>query len=153
VYPDKLPTELHTELARRFEAPLKPLIEAGKLTCVLAQFPPWFGATRGNARVIEDLKTRFPELPFSVEFRNKSWLEEERRAGVFDLLRSLGFAYVVVDEPETEVGGVPAVPVVTNERIAVVRFHGRNVSGWSRKGASVHERFNYVYSPGELSEW
>jgi uncharacterized protein YecE (DUF72 family) len=60
---------------------------------------------------------------------------------------------VVVDEPEAQVGGVPAVPVVTNPDLSVVRFHGRNVAGWSRKGASVQERFNYVYSPGELSEW
>ncbi len=153
VYPDNLPAELRRELELRFEAPLAPLREAGKLTGVLAQFPPWFSATRGNARVIEELKTRFPELPFTVEFRHKSWLEQERRARVFDLLRALGYAYVVVDEPEGSTFGVPAVPVVTNPELSVVRFHGRNVSGWSKKGASVQQRFNYLYAPAELSEW
>ena len=27
------------------------------------------------------------------------------------------------------------------------------MSGWERKGASVHERFDYLCAPSELSEW
>jgi uncharacterized protein YecE (DUF72 family) len=152
-YAEQLPTELALEIEQRFVSSLAPLASAGKLTAVLAQFPPWFVASRGNARRIEALRERFPELPFTVEFRHKSWLEEERRGRVFDLLRSLGFAYVVVDEPASTVGGVPRVAEVTSDALAVVRFHGRNVSGWDRKGASVHERFDYLYAPGELVEW
>ncbi len=152
-YPERVPLELTTEIQARFVRSLSPLIEAKKLCAVLAQFPPWFDASRGNARRIEALRTRFPDLPITVEFRHKSWLLPERRQRVLDLLRAQGFAYVVVDEPNTLVGGVPRVAEVTNEALAVVRFHGRNVSGWSRKGASVHERFDYLYAPEELTEW
>jgi uncharacterized protein YecE (DUF72 family) len=152
-YAEQLPKELTLELEQRFASSLTPLASNGKLTAVLAQFPPWFDASRGNARRIEALRERFPELPFSVEFRHKSWVEAERRGRVFDLLRSLGFAYVVVDEPPSNVGGVPRVAEVTSDRLAVVRFHGRNLGGWDKKGASVNERFDYVYAPVELSEW
>ena len=42
---------------------------------------------------------------------------------------------------------------VTTPALAVVRFHGHNVGGWQKRGASVHERFDYLYSPEELSAW
>ena len=34
-----------------------------------------------------------------------------------------------------------------------MRFHGRNCEMWERKGVSVTERFNYLYSQEELEEW
>ncbi len=150
---DRLPEELRHELERRFFDSLRPLEESGKLSAVLAQFPPWFGATRGNARRVESLRTRFPSTLFCVEFRQRSWMDEGRRDKVFALLRDHHFAHVVVDEPPTRIGGLPAVPVVTDERLAVVRFHGRNASGWTKKGATVHERFDYLYAAAELREW
>ena len=62
--------------------------------------------------------------------------------------------YVCVDEPSgaDQRGGVPAVLEITTPRLGIVRFHGQNRSGW-RRGSSVHERFNYLYSPGELQRW
>jgi uncharacterized protein YecE (DUF72 family) len=42
---------------------------------------------------------------------------------------------------------------VTAPRVAIVRFHGQNLHGWDKRGASVLERFNYLYTPGELSAW
>jgi uncharacterized protein YecE (DUF72 family) len=41
---------------------------------------------------------------------------------------------------------------VTNE-IAYVRFHGRNMSTWNKRGGSAAERFDYLYSDDELEEW
>ena len=35
----------------------------------------------------------------------------------------------------------------------MLRFHGKNAQGWQKKGATVHERFNYLYSPEELGAW
>jgi uncharacterized protein YecE (DUF72 family) len=46
-----------------------------------------------------------------------------------------------------------ATLAVTNPRLAVVRFHGKNARGWAKKGASVHERFSYLYAPDELQPW
>jgi uncharacterized protein YecE (DUF72 family) len=152
-YADRLPRELVTEIEDRFLALLGPLLQARKLGCVMAQFPPWFRATRGNARRLEALAARLHGLPVAVEFRHPSWLEPGRRARVFDLLRSHQLSYICVDEPDVPGGGVPPAIEVTNDRLALVRFHGRNVAGWRRRGASVQERYNYLYSPDELRAW
>ena len=37
--------------------------------------------------------------------------------------------------------------------LAVIRFHGQNTETWEKKEISVPERFNYLYSQEELSEW
>lgn len=152
VYPDDLPAELQAELEGRFLASIEPLITTQKLAAVLVQFPPWFEATRGNVRRIEALRARLPELPMSIEFRHGSWLEAERRERVFDMLRAGRFSCVGVDEPEAATG-LPFAPEVTLDDLAVLRLHGRNLSGWTKKGASVTERFDYLYAPSELAEF
>ncbi len=150
LYPKELPPEVARELERRYFAGLKPLIESRRLSSILVQFPPWFAATRGNARHLAGLRERFPDAPFAVEFRHRSWLLPERRERVFALLRSLELVYVVVDEPVVERAGVPLAPVVTCSRLAVLRCHGQNQVAWANPRASIAERFNYLYSPREL---
>jgi uncharacterized protein YecE (DUF72 family) len=152
-YPDRLPVEIRRELEARFFASLEPLLRGSRLGAVLAQLPPWFPATRGNARLIESLAERCGEVPLSIEFRHKSWTAKERIGRVLDLLRGIGASYVCVDQPPSEVGGLLPVTAVTAERLAVVRFHGQNLAGWSKQGATVIERFNYLYSPAELAGW
>jgi len=152
-YPKDLPEELAREIERRYFAALTPLIERARLSSILIQFPPWFDATRGSVRWIEALRARYPSAPFSVEFRNRTWLLPERRERVLALLRAHQLPYVVVDEPDVERGGVPPLSVVTCERLAVVRFHGQNRAAWSRPNATVAERFNYLYGVAELSAW
>jgi uncharacterized protein YecE (DUF72 family) len=153
VYPSDLPVELGREIERRYFDSLAPLVEAGRLSSILIQFPPWFDATRGNVRHIESLRSRYPDAPFSVEFRNRSWLLPERRDRVVDFLRAQNLSYVVVDEPDVDRGGVPPLALVTSSRLAVVRFHGQNRQAWAKPGASVEERFNYLYGPNELKSW
>jgi len=148
-----LPDEIAGELRARFFASLDPLVQAGRLGAVLAQFPPWFDATRGNARALEALAERSQGQPISVEFRHRSWTEPERVARVLGLLERLGFTYVCVDEPDARVGGVAPVVAITKPRVAIVRFHGQNLTGWEKRGASVTERFNYLYTPAELRVW
>ncbi len=152
-YADALPRELARDLEQRYFASLAPMIDAGRLTSILLQFPPWFEATRGNARALEALRSRYPEAPFSVEFRHRSWLLPERRERVADLLRAQHFSYVVVDEPDVERGGVPPLCLVTSSRLAVLRFHGQNRRAWQNPRATVAERFNYLYARPELAAW
>lgn len=148
IYPDKLPRELERELSARFLDFIEPLSSAGRLGAILLQFPPWFTATRKNARALEALRERYPELPFAVEFRHASWREAERQRRVLDLLTAIHASYVCIDAPDAE-----AAIAVTNPKLAVVRFHGRNLEGFTKKGASVAERFNYLYAPEELRSW
>lgn len=152
VYPDKVPGALRAEMERRFRAFLDVFIEKGRLGALLLQFPPWFQSTKGNARAIEAAAHRLEGVPISVEFRHPSWVEPARQGRVFDMLRAIGASYVVVDEPDVATGGVPVVPVVTNPELAIVRFHGHNAAGW-RKGTTVQQRFDYLYSPEELKAW
>jgi uncharacterized protein YecE (DUF72 family) len=152
LYGNNLPQELAREIEQRYFASLAPLVDASRLSSILIQFPPWFDATRGNVRHIESLRARYPEAPFSVEFRHRSWLLPERRERVIDMLRAHRLAYVVVDEPDVaQRGGVPLLPVVTSPKLAILRFHGQNRAAWQNPRASVAERFNYLYAPSELS--
>ena len=153
IYPDRLPGEVAREIEDRFRASLAPLADAGRLSSVLCQFPPWFTATRGHARALIRLSEQYEDLPLTVEFRHPSWLAPERQARVFQLLRDHRLGYVVVDEPDTTSGGVPPVLAVTNERLAVVRFHGHNRAGWEQPGATVQQRFDYLYTPDQLGGW
>lgn len=152
LYPRDVPNEVREELGRRFCSALDPLREAGKLGVVMVQLPPWITATRGAARQIEDLAQRLPDVRVAVEFRHPSWLEPSRRERVFELLERNGLAFVCVDEPNVRGGGVPPLLRATRRDIAILRFHGHNVGGW-RKGATVLERFDYVYAPEELRPW
>lgn len=136
---------------RMFSQALAPLRQADKLGFLVFQFPPWFTATRGNARYIESCRERLPEHRLAVEFRHPSWLVPERRQRTFDLLRSRDLAYVIVDEPQVP-GAVPAVCEVTSDD-AYVRFHGRNADNWRKKGISAAERYQYLYSERELADW
>jgi uncharacterized protein YecE (DUF72 family) len=152
VYPDRLPVEIRKEVENRFFEFVEPLVKGGRLGCVMLQFPPWFRATRGNARRLEALREQFPAIPFAVELRHSSWLAESRRARLFDLLEAARMSYVAVDEPNVAYGGVPPITAVTDPELAIVRFHGQNAGGW-RRGASVAERFDYLYRPNELRAW
>lgn len=151
IYPQHLPEGLLRELERRYFEGLAPLVARRRLASIVVQFPPWFGATRGNVRQIEGLRARFPDAPFSVEFRNRTWLLPARRERVFALLRSTHISYVVADEPVVERAGVPLVPAVTCPQLALLRCHGRNGAAWADPRASLADRFNYLYAPEELA--
>lgn len=153
VYPARMPEAIVREMQDRFWASVEPLASAGKLGCVMLQFPPWFIADRGNARLIERIAETAPGAPLAVEFRHRSWLDPARRSRVTDLLGHYHLSYVCVDEPDVERGGVPDALIVSNPELVLVRFHGKNAAGWEKRGASVHERFDYVYAPEELAAW
>jgi uncharacterized protein YecE (DUF72 family) len=134
-----------------FSSALAPLRAAGKLGWLVFQFPPWFTATRGNAQYIEQCRERLPNERLAIELRHASWLVDERRERTLDLLRKLGCAYVIVDEPQVK----DAVPPVcaTTVADAYVRFHGHNAENWTKKGIPVAERYKYLYSERELAAW
>lgn len=150
VYPDALEPELKNEMIGRFLDFVAPLYEAGRLGAVCLQYPPWFTATRKNARHIEETRRALPEaLPLAIEFRHPSWFVPERRERVRALLASIDASFVCTDAPSESIGSI----LVTSPRLAIVRFHGRNVQGFFKRGASVMERFDYLYVPDELRSW
>ena len=125
---------------------LESIIAAGKLGCILAQFPYSFGFNRRNWDYLGLLRERLGELPVVIEFRNARWLRRE----VFDWLRQHGLGFCCVDEPRLP-NLLPPLAEATN-KIGYVRFHGRNSAKWWQH-EHAYERYDYSYTPQELSEW
>jgi uncharacterized protein YecE (DUF72 family) len=142
------------EEERAFLEVLEPIRQRGKLVGVHYQFPPWFKASAPNMDLVARLPERHPEDQVIVEFRHRSWAEPERFDSVTELLAEAGMTYCIVDEPQVGSASMPPHLVVTNPRLAVVRFHGRNYKTWYVKNAkSSQERFDYLYSEDELRKW
>jgi len=131
--------------AKQFIYAIRPLLESGKLICLLAQFPYSFHCNNENIDYLRKLKDWFEDLEINVEFRNNGWIKTE----VMQLLREEGLGFVCVDEPRIR-GLVKNVIAVTS-RVSYLRMHGRNASKWY--GGDGSDRYNYLYSTEELTEW
>ena len=125
---------------------LNPLIESGKLACILAQFPHSFHNTPENIEYLKRVREGLPDLPVVVEFRDAAWVHE----GIFDLLKEHELGFCCVDEPPLK-GLMPPISVVTSQ-VAYVRFHGRNITKWWDHEHGW-ERYDYTYSSDELRDW
>lgn len=152
LYLPDLPPELTDELWKRFEQALLPLDSAGKLGVVLFQFPPWFYPGRRQREYILSCKQKLPQYRTAIEFRHNAWLNEKNVTQTLSFLGENRLSFVCVDEPQGFESSVPPVVEATSD-IAVIRFHGRNSDTWHKKGISAAQRFNYLYSEGELREW
>ncbi len=151
---DRPPRELRGEIFRRFLAALEPLHAVGKLGGILFQLPPYVVHKDSSLEYLEWAREQLEGYEMLVEFRHRSWLDDEHRADSLAFLERIGAGYVVVDAPRSETARnlVPTV-VATTSPMAYVRFHGRNLATWNKRGGSAAERFDYLYSDEELAEW
>jgi uncharacterized protein YecE (DUF72 family) len=131
----------------RFLAAIKPLGVERKLGGILIQFPYSYHLNARNSKYLNWLLDAIPEIPTVVEFRNRKWFEEE----IFSMLREKGVGFCSVDEPRLK-GLLPPIAIVTSDRIGYVRFHGRNAGKWWEHD-DPSERYDYLYSKEELSDW
>ncbi len=131
--------------AEKFIYAVSPVLESGKLACLLAQFPYSFHYNDENRDYLKYLREWFEGLEISVEFRNHGWIRKE----VIELLRDYNLGFVCVDEPA--VRGLIGKVTVSTSRISYVRMHGRNTAKWY--GGEGSDRYNYLYSMDELLEW
>jgi uncharacterized protein YecE (DUF72 family) len=151
---DRPPRELRGEVFRRFLEALQPLRATGKLGGILFQLPSYVVYKDRSLEYLEWASQQLGGDTMLLEFRHRSWLDEENRAETLAFVESIGAAYVTVDAPKSDTAKnlIPTVPAVTNG-IAYVRFHGRNMATWNKRGGSAAERFDYLYSDEELEEW
>lgn len=152
-YLEQMPEELLDESWERFRAALEPLRAAGKLGAVFFQFPPWFMPSSRSLAYVEQVQERMFGFEVAVEFRKPEWLDETHRDGTLAFLRTRNIANVVVDVPQGHRTSLPAVAEATSQKLAVVRFHGRNDETWDLKGAPPNLRYRYEYSDAEMEEW
>lgn len=139
--------EDNTPLFRQFVEALAPFTQAGRLGCILAQFPYSFRPTTENRDYLRALRENFGELPVVVEFRNVEWIEPE----TFALLRENNLGFCCVDEPHLP-GLLPPIAEVTSKEAAYLRLHGRNAAKWWQH-EHAWERYDYTYTDEELSDW
>jgi uncharacterized protein YecE (DUF72 family) len=132
-----------------------PLREAGKLGGILMQFPPYFTATsagdeRRGLSYLDYMAGKLDGYRTLVEFRHPSWVDERHLARTLRFLRDRGLFYVSIDNPQLETRPtMPPVSAATGDW-AYVRLHGRNADTWFANTATSADRFDYLYSTGEL---
>jgi uncharacterized protein YecE (DUF72 family) len=136
-----------------FRASVEPLELSGKLRGVLLQYHPRFTKTRDALDELARVPARLAPLVPLVEFRHRSWMQEDERADTLGFLRRHGLAYVSVDSPRTRASNVSPRVAAATHRVAYVRFHGRNALTWNIRGGTAADRFDWLYSPEELEEW
>jgi uncharacterized protein YecE (DUF72 family) len=132
------------EVFKAFRAGISPLVDSGRLGCVLVQFPVFFYPVPQNFDYMRRMPELMPGASIVVEFRNRAWL----RPDAFHLLEETGMGCCVVDEPKIP-RLMPFDPRRTSD-IAYFRFHGRNQNWFN---CSREERYNYLYSSAELNEF
>ncbi len=126
---------------------LKPLADAGRLGCVLVQFPWSFKRSPESREWLDDVLGAFAEFPLAVEVRHSSWNVPEFYAS----LAERGVGVVNLDQPIFRHSIQPGARVTA--RVGYVRLHGRNYENWFRNDAEPHERYDYLYSAEELKPW
>lgn len=145
--------ELRAEVYRRFLAALEPLRAAGKLGGILLQLPSYIVYKPASLEYLEWARDQLEGEDMLVEFRHRSWLEDEHRGATLSFLEGNGASHVIVDAPKTEARNLVPTVVALTSGTAYVRFHGRNAATWNVRGKSAAERFDYLYSDDELAEW
>lgn len=134
---------------------IAPLAEAGKLGCALVQLSPYFRNEGDSPSVLSSLLDSIScdRYPYAVEFRHRSWLDEDGKEvsqAVLDMLREHNVANVLIDGP-----GSPITRAQTADH-SYMRFHGRNYDIWFT-GEDEEDyrinRYDYLYSVDHLKKW
>ena len=136
-----------------FRRSLEPLELSGKLRGILLQYHPRVVKSAEAKAELEAVRELLDPLVPLVEFRHRSWLEEDERADTFAFLERNGLAYVSVDAPRTRASNVLPPVAAATHAVAYVRFHGRNAKTWNIKAEKSSDRFNWMYAEDELAEW
>lgn len=116
---------------------------------LLVQFPSAFHRTGESEAYLGALMSSFRDLPLAVELRHRSWsdatVETEALLGEFNA------TWVQIDEPKFRFS-IRQNPGKVGRSDYYLRLHGRNAANWW-KHDSPDDRYNYLYSPGELREF
>ena len=133
--------------AKAFNEGLRPLVDAGKLRHLLAQFRWDFADTQPNRDRLAQIREHFGEVTnLTLELRHNSW--QSPRA--LDHLRSLGVSVANLDYPLAR-NSFNLLHCDVGDH-AYLRLHGRNADAWFDKKAGRDETYNYAYSEKEVDE-
>lgn len=151
----EIPFELKEDMFDAFRLSLEPYQQANKLAMVLFQFPPWYDCKRENVDYLRWCKQQMGEIPVALEFRHQSWFSPQLKQQTLQFMEQEGWIHSICDEPQAGQGSIPTVLHPTHQLKTLVRFHGRNVHGWTKpkEGDWRDVRYLYKYNKEELEEW
>ncbi len=125
------------------------LKKSERLGGVLMQFPYSFVCTDSNIDYLARLIKKFEGYDKFVEVRHKTWQGKKAKT----------ITFCTIDQPQ--IGEAIEFNTVVGNKMAYIRFHGRNEEAWKKslnkfgKKQTYEERsarYEYLYSPGELIE-
>jgi uncharacterized protein YecE (DUF72 family) len=132
-----------------FKRGIDPLVSSGKMGALLAQFPPSFKSDGPSRDYLAWLLQAFAGYSVAVELRHATW--SDSMGDTLSLLNASSAALVQIDEPKFQLSirqnQLPNIPGVY-----YMRLHGRNAAQWW-KHDKTEDRYNYLYSPDEVSEF
>jgi uncharacterized protein YecE (DUF72 family) len=140
------PSQLGAKDVDAFRVALEPLVKAGKLGALLAQFPASFKNDAESAGYLEWLLKSFKDYPIAVELRHRTWSEQPSETA--QLLSAYDAALAQIDEPKFKTS-IRQTLLPNVKSVYYLRLHGRNAAQWWKHEAS-EDRYNYLYSEEEL---
>lgn len=130
----------------QFQEGLEPLLAAGRLGVLLAQFPYSFHNSEENRAYLLHLKSHLPNFPLALEVRHRSWQQQAVR----EFLQDAGLDFCNIDQPLVSYP-MGATRWVTGNK-GYLRCHGRRKEKWFEFGEDRGTRYDYLYRPQELAD-
>jgi uncharacterized protein YecE (DUF72 family) len=135
------------EVVRAFEEGLRPMVAAGKLRHLLAQFRYDFADAARQRELLREVADRFgPIADLVLELRHVSWQAPE----ALEFLEGLGVTVANLDYPLARSSFNLRECRLGNN--GYLRLHGRNAAAWFDKGAGRDATYDYLYSKKELED-
>jgi uncharacterized protein YecE (DUF72 family) len=135
---------------KQFSEGLLPLLDQGRLGCLVMQFPSSFRFTSENRAFLIQLRRLFHQFPLVAELRHSSWNIEEAAGALIDF--HIGFANL--DQPAS-VRSMPPTSRLT-WRVGLVKLHGRRCGPgfdlFDDRPYPVTGN-DYQYTAEELAQW
>ena len=140
---------VNAEDERAVRAGFDVLRDAAKLGAVLLQFPFSFHRTEENVAYLGKLLKCFSDYPLVVEVRHATWNDK----AFYAMLHERGVGFCNIDQPV--IGRSMKPTERATARVAYVRLHGRRYDTWFSDDPATppSERYNYLYTEGELDPW
>jgi len=140
------PLDLSQADVDEFRTAIDPIVSAGKLGALLAQFPASFKNEANTRGYLEWLLEAFREYRLAVELRHRSWSDQPEQT--LSLLAEYGAAWTQIDEPKFRLS-IRQDRLPNVKEFYYMRLHGRNAGQWWEHERS-EDRYNYLYSEKEL---
>jgi len=139
-------TSMDKEKTAAFRTGLEPMVKAGRLRHILAQFRHDFADSPGNREHLSKISVSFSDMAnVTLEIRHNSW----QTPAAIDYLSTLPVTVANLDYPESSNSFNLRISPVGQH--AYLRLHGRNAKAWFDKKAGRDETYNYNYSEKELA--